>query len=53
MTALSAVRADFPIFQTEAARHFLDSAASSQKPRQVLDVMAALAGRGLAIDVST
>lgn len=33
------VRADFPIFQREEARHFLDSAASSQKPQAVLDAM--------------
>ena len=48
MTAVSAVRADFPIFQTEEARHFLDSAASSQKPRQVLDAMDDFARTGYA-----
>lgn len=38
------IRADFPIFEREAARHFLDSAASSQKPRSVLAAMDDLAG---------
>jgi cysteine desulfurase/selenocysteine lyase len=37
------IRADFPIFEREAARHFLDSAASSQKPRSVLAAMDDLA----------
>jgi cysteine desulfurase/selenocysteine lyase len=39
----TAVRADFPIFQREAARHFLDSAASSQKPLSVIEAMTDLA----------
>ncbi len=44
MTDLSHLRADFPIFaNTPAARHFLDSAASSQKPEVVLEAMDALA----------
>jgi cysteine desulfurase / selenocysteine lyase len=37
------IRKDFPIFEREAARHFLDSAASSQKPRAVIDAMSDLA----------
>ncbi|HSJ29265.1 MAG TPA: SufS family cysteine desulfurase [Acidimicrobiia bacterium] len=37
------VRKDFPIFGREAARHFLDSAASSQKPQSVIDAMSDLA----------
>lgn len=37
------LRADFPIFDREAARHFLDSAASSQKPRSVIEAMTELA----------
>jgi cysteine desulfurase / selenocysteine lyase len=39
------LRADFPIFEQEIHGHplaYLDSAASSQKPRQVLDAMTAL-----------
>jgi cysteine desulfurase/selenocysteine lyase len=39
------LRADFPIFEQEIHGHplaYLDSAASSQKPRQVLDAMNAL-----------
>ncbi|MFO7549623.1 MAG: cysteine desulfurase [Acidimicrobiia bacterium] len=37
---LSAVRADFPVLVEGNGRdHFLDSAASSQKPRQVLEAM--------------
>ncbi|MEX1043701.1 MAG: SufS family cysteine desulfurase [Acidimicrobiia bacterium] len=39
----TAVRKDFPIFEREAARHFLDSAASSQKPRSVIEAMTDLA----------
>jgi cysteine desulfurase / selenocysteine lyase len=39
----TAVRADFPIFQRESARHFLDSAASSQKPLSVIEAMTDLA----------
>lgn len=35
----SRLRADFPIFERAEARHFLDSAASSQKPRSVLEAM--------------
>lgn len=38
MTDLSHLRADFPIFR-ERQVHFLDSAASSQKPEQVLAAM--------------
>ena len=37
------VRRDFPIFERETARHFLDSAASSQKPRSVIEAMTDLA----------
>jgi cysteine desulfurase/selenocysteine lyase len=41
---LSRLRADFPIFaETDAAAHFLDSAASSQKPASVLEAMDRLA----------
>lgn len=39
----AALRADFPIFGRDAARHFLDSAASSQKPRSVIEAMTTLA----------
>jgi cysteine desulfurase / selenocysteine lyase len=40
MTDLSAVRADFPVLSGgDGDIHFLDSAASSQKPRQVLEAM--------------
>lgn len=39
----AAVRADFPIFSRDAARHFLDSAASSQKPNSVIDAMTRIA----------
>lgn len=40
----SAIRGDFPIFgNSEAARHFLDSAASAQKPASVLEAMDRLA----------
>ena len=35
----SAIRADFPVFE-DTGLHFLDSGASSQKPRQVIDAMA-------------
>jgi len=38
-----AIRRDFPIFRRDAARHFLDSAASSQKPRSVIEAMTDLA----------
>lgn len=37
------VRKDFPIFDRDTARHFLDSAASSQKPRSVIEAMSDLA----------
>lgn len=43
MVDLSALRSDFPIFGQPAARHFLDSAASSQKPESVLQAMDTLA----------
>jgi cysteine desulfurase / selenocysteine lyase len=44
MTDLSRLRGDFPIFDNSpAARHFLDSAASSQKPEVVLRAMDQLA----------
>lgn len=39
----STIRKDFPIFDRDAARHFLDSAASSQKPRSVVEAMTDLA----------
>jgi cysteine desulfurase/selenocysteine lyase len=39
----TAVRQDFPIFSRDAARHFLDSAASSQKPNAVIAAMTDLA----------
>jgi cysteine desulfurase / selenocysteine lyase len=39
----AAVRRDFPIFRRDAARHFLDSAASSQKPMSVIEAMTDLA----------
>ena len=39
----TAIRRDFPIFQRESARHFLDSAASSQKPLSVIEAMTDLA----------
>lgn len=48
MTTLSAVRADFPIFESGQGGHFLDSAASSQKPRQVLEAMDHFARTGYA-----
>jgi cysteine desulfurase / selenocysteine lyase len=44
MTDLSHLRRDFPIFENStSARHFLDSAASSQKPEVVLQAMDHLA----------
>lgn len=43
----SAIRADFPAFE-DPGLHFLDSAASSQKPRQVIDTMAEFTGRSYA-----
>lgn len=43
MADLSRLRSDFPIFGNPAARHFLDSAASSQKPESVLQAMDTLA----------
>ena len=43
MVDLSHLRSDFPILGQSAASHFLDSAASSQKPVQVLDAMDTMA----------
>src|SRR5690606_16609552 len=43
----SAIRADFPVF-ADRSLHFLDSAASSQKPRQVIETMAEFAAHGYA-----
>lgn len=43
----AAIRADFPVFE-DPELHFLDSAASSQKPRQVIDAMAEFTGHGYA-----
>lgn len=43
----SAIRADFPVFE-DAQLHFLDSAASSQKPRQVIEAMSEFAAHGYA-----
>ena len=43
----SAVRADFPVFE-DRSLHFLDSAASSQKPRQVIEAMAEFTAHGYA-----
>lgn len=43
----SAIRADFPVFE-DRSLHFLDSAASSQKPRQVIETMAEFAAHGYA-----
>jgi cysteine desulfurase/selenocysteine lyase len=43
----TAIRADFPIFD-DPDLHFLDSAASSQKPRQVIEAMAEFTGHGYA-----
>lgn len=42
-----AIRADFPVFE-DATLHFLDSAASAQKPRQVIEAMAGFAAHGYA-----
>lgn len=39
MRSLPGIRADFPIFDGEPRLVYLDSAASSQKPRQVLDAV--------------
>jgi cysteine desulfurase / selenocysteine lyase len=44
---LSHLRADFPIFTSER-QHFLDSAASSQKPAAVIEAMAEFARTGYA-----
>lgn len=41
------IKADFPIFE-DPDLHFLDSAASSQKPRQVVEAMAEFTSRGYA-----
>ena len=43
----TAIRADFPVFE-DRGLHFLDSAASSQKPRQVIEAMADFAAHGYA-----
>lgn len=43
MTDLSHLRSDFPILRQPAAAHFLDSAASSQKPSVVLEAMDSMA----------
>src|SRR5690606_35019887 len=43
----AAIRADFPVFE-DPDLHFLDSAASSQKPRQVIDAMAEFTAHGYA-----
>lgn len=43
----AATRADFPVFE-DPDLHFLDSAASSQKPRQVIDAMAEFTAHGYA-----
>lgn len=43
MLDLSHLRSDFPILGQPAAAHFLDSAASSQKPVQVLEAMDTMA----------
>jgi cysteine desulfurase / selenocysteine lyase len=40
-----AIRADFPVFE-DPDLHFLDSAASSQKPRQVIEAMSEFASHG-------
>jgi cysteine desulfurase / selenocysteine lyase len=42
-----AIRADFPVFE-DRELHFLDSAASSQKPRQVIETMAEFTAHGYA-----
>lgn len=44
---VSAIRADFPTYE-DGAIHFLDSAASSLKPRPVIEAMADFAGRSYA-----
>ena len=41
------VKADFPVFD-DTSLHFLDSAASSQKPRAVIEAMATFTGHGYA-----
>ena len=43
MNARAAHRRDFPIFHREETAHFLDSAASSQKPQSVIDAMTDIA----------
>ncbi|HLT96632.1 MAG TPA: SufS family cysteine desulfurase [Acidimicrobiia bacterium] len=43
----TAIRADFPVFE-DPDLHFLDSAASSQKPRQVIEAMAEFTAHGYA-----
>jgi cysteine desulfurase / selenocysteine lyase len=43
----AAIQADFPVFDDHDL-HFLDSAASSQKPRQVIDAMAEFTAHGYA-----
>ena len=43
----NAIRSDFPVFE-DASLHFLDSAASSQKPRQVIEAMAEFTAHGYA-----
>ncbi|HEX7100231.1 MAG TPA: SufS family cysteine desulfurase [Acidimicrobiia bacterium] len=43
----TAIRADFPVFE-DRGLHFLDSAASSQKPRQVIEAMAEFMAHGYA-----
>lgn len=40
----AAIKADFPVFE-DTGLHFLDSAASSQKPRQVIEAMAEFTSR--------
>lgn len=44
---VAAIRADFPVFE-DPNLHFLDSAASSQKPRQVIEAMAEFTAHGYA-----
>jgi cysteine desulfurase/selenocysteine lyase len=39
MTTRNPRRADFPLLAANPALHYLDSAATSQKPRVVLDAM--------------
>jgi cysteine desulfurase/selenocysteine lyase len=43
----TALKADFPVFE-DPDLHFLDSAASSQKPRQVIDAMSEFTAHGYA-----